>query len=155
MNSEDQGYLKNLKISAFIAIGLDLIVGISSGVLVWRYSNMKEVYENSVDKLGPLKLCRGFGRFKFILFDIIVGFGMPLIDTCTGKSNHSDPMIWSNFIILDAWYYGRIETKSYLVHMDHSVIIAMAVFVYIAIVKDALVGYLIYYVYKCQGMDFL
>ena len=93
MNPEDQGYLKNLKISAFIAIGLDLIVGISSGVLVWRYSNMKEVYENSVDKLGPLKLCRGFGRFKFILFDIIVGFGMPLFDTWTGKGNNSDPMI--------------------------------------------------------------
>ena len=93
MNLRDQGYLKSLKISAIIAIGFDFIVGITTGVLVWRYSDMKKVYKNSEDQLGPLELCRGFGKFKFILFTIILGLGMPLFDTCTGKGNNSDPTI--------------------------------------------------------------
>ena len=38
--------------------------------------------------------------------------------------------------------------------MDRSVIIAMAVFTYIAIFKDALVGYLIKFFYEDEGMDF-
>ena len=83
MNLKDQGYLKNLKISSFIAIGLDLIVGVSSGVLIWRYSDMKKVYKRTL----------GFGKFKFILTTIIFGFGMPLFDTCTGKRNYSGPKI--------------------------------------------------------------
>ena len=37
--------------------------------------------------------------------------------------------------------------------MNHWVIIVMAVFVYIAIVKDALVGYLIYLIYEKRGME--
>ena len=94
MNLKDEGYLKNLQISAFIAISFDLIVGITAGVLVWHNSGMKETYENSENKLGPFELFRGFGKFKFILTKIILGFGMPLIDTCTGKGNNSDPMIF-------------------------------------------------------------
>ena len=93
MNLKDQGYMKNLQISAFIAIGFDFIVGITTGVLVWRYSDMKEIYKNSEDKLGPFELFPGFGKFKFILTKIILGLGMPLFDTCTGKGIHSDPMI--------------------------------------------------------------
>ena len=116
MNLKDEGYLKNLKISAFIALGFDLIVGIGSAVLVWKYSDMRMLYNKCSDELGPWSLpCSGpwplfgpwslfgrpvgpftpwagFGKFKFLLFTIILGFGMPLIDTCTGKSNHSDPM---------------------------------------------------------------
>ena len=56
--------------------------------------------------------------------------------------------------ILDALYYGRIETKSYLVHMDHSVIKAMAVFVYFGVFKDLLVGIFIHMVIVLNaGMD--
>ena len=56
--------------------------------------------------------------------------------------------------ILDALYYGRIETKSYLVHMDHSVIKAMAVFVYFGVVKDVFFGLLIIFFTGINpGMD--
>ena len=101
MNLEDEGYLKNLKISAFIAISFDLIVGIGSGVLVWKFS-MQEVYKKCSDKLGPWSLFgrslgpfspfTGFGKVKFIITKIIL-FAMPLIDTCTGKGDSSGPMI--------------------------------------------------------------
>ena len=114
MNLKDEGYLKNLKISAFIAIGFDLIVGISSIVLVWKFS-MREAYSflcersnfNSYDdklgpwllfglSLGPFSPFTGFGKFKFILTKIIL-FAMPLIDTCTGKGNNSDPTIYGGY----------------------------------------------------------
>ena len=103
MNLKDQGYMKNLQISAFIAIGFDFIVGIGSFVLVWKFSNMRKLYNKSTDELGPWSLFgrslgpfspfTGFGKFKFILTKIILGLGMPLFDTCTGKGNNSDPMI--------------------------------------------------------------
>ena len=102
MNLKDEGYLKNLKISAFIAIGLDLIAGISSFVIVWKFTKMRELYNKSTDELGPWSLFgqslgpfspfTGFGKFKFILTNIIL-FAMPLIDTCTGKGDSSGPMI--------------------------------------------------------------
>ena len=56
-------------------------------------------------------------------------------------------------IILDAWYYGRLESVSILVHMSPSVIKAMAAFVYLAVVKDILFCLVTKYFYKDQGMD--
>ena len=176
-NMKDEGYMDNIQISAYIAIGLDLLVGIGSFVIVWRFSKMRKVYEDSEDECGPwslfgcnvggkvipgysggpnstlrlfsllslpmsgmqgcvpdkfdvkenisggpnstlrlfsllslpmsgmrdgmpdkvdvkenisvgpgpFKLFRGFGRMKFILFKIVLAFGMPLVDTITGK----------------------------------------------------------------------
>ena len=56
--------------------------------------------------------------------------------------------------ILDALYYGRIETKSYLVHTDRSVIKAMGVYVYFGVVKDVLFGLLIiFFTAIYLGMD--
>ena len=50
-----------------------------------------------------------------------------------------------------------METKNLLVHMSPSVIKAMAAFVYLAIIKDALVGLVSYGWYGSnyddQGMD--
>ena len=44
-----------------------------------------DVKENISVGPGPFKLFRGFGRMKFILFKIVLAFGMPLVDTITGK----------------------------------------------------------------------
>ena len=57
------------------------------------------------------------------------------------------------FFILDAWYYGRLESKSLLVHMSPSVIKAMAAFVYLAVVKDVLLGLVMLVCYSDKGMD--
>ena len=73
MNLKDGDYPKNLKKTAFIAIGLDLFVGIGLTVLIFRYI-LKKVEEES-----------GFGKFRFILTKFILLFAMPLIDTCTGE----------------------------------------------------------------------
>jgi len=120
----------------------DVIVGIISFFFVWRYSNMNIFYKNSSDELGPwsvfgwchfgpFKLFPGFGKFKFIVMNIILLFGLPLMDS-----------------ISDAFYYGRLESKCFLVHMDSSIVKTMAFFVYLAICKDAVVGFLIYNIYK-------
>ena len=109
LNMKDEGYMDNIQISAFVAIGLDLLVGIGSFVIVWRFSEIREVYKNSEDELGPwsfpsfvpwpllgpwslfgcsvgpFKPFNGFGRLKFILFKVVLAFGMPLVDTITGK----------------------------------------------------------------------
>ena len=140
LNMKDEGYMDNIQISAYVAIGLDLLVGIGSFLVVWRFSAMRRVYKDSgcgpwslfgcnvgrnaimytggpngslrlfsllslrmnglvdehvglpgnyeveenisVRPVGPFKL---FGRMKFILFKIILAFGMPLVDTIMGK----------------------------------------------------------------------
>ena len=142
LNMKDEDYMDNIQISAYVAIALDLLVGIGSFWIVWRFSKMSLIYKNSgwslfgctpgrhaivftggpngtlrlfsllslpmmanglvgrdsglptlpyyseveenisVRPVGPFKL---FGRMKFILFKIILAFGMPLVDTITGK----------------------------------------------------------------------
>ena len=92
---KDEDYMDNMQISAYVAIGLDLLVGIGSFLVVWRFSKMRKVYEKSEDKFGPwslfgcsigqFELFVGFGKMKFILFKIILAFGMPLVDTIMGK----------------------------------------------------------------------
>ena len=93
----DEGYMENIEISAYVAIGIDIFVGISFFVHIWRKSNLKAVYMNTKDEygpwvlfgrfsVGPYRFFTGFGKIRFILMEIIIGFGMPLIDTISGAS---------------------------------------------------------------------
>ena len=85
LNMKDEDYMDNIRISAFIAIGMDLLVGIGSFLFIWNCSYMPTVYKNRKDKLGPFTLFAGFGRFKFFITKILIGFGLPLVDTVLGK----------------------------------------------------------------------
>ena len=95
LNMKDENYMDHLQISAFIAIGIDFLVGLGSFLIVWNYSNMPLVYKKSIDELGPwskfgrtigpFKPFHGFGKLKFIITKIILGFGLPLLDTALGK----------------------------------------------------------------------
>ena len=86
MNLTDVESVNTNSIAAYVAIGLDLLVGIVAFSLVWKYSDMPKYYKNSEDKLCGLKLFRGFGKMKFIITKIIIGFGfISLLDTIMGK----------------------------------------------------------------------
>ena len=86
MNLTDVESVNINSIAAYVAIGLDLLVGIVAFSLVWRYSGMPDVYRNSKDEICGLKLFRGFGKMKFIITKIIIGFGfISLLDTIMGK----------------------------------------------------------------------
>ena len=88
MNLTDVESVNINSIAAYVAIGLDLLVGIVAFTLVWKYSDMPWHYLNSEDKLCGLKLFRGFGKMKFIITKIIIGFGFitgSLLDTIMGK----------------------------------------------------------------------
>ena len=95
LNMKDEGYMDNIQISAYVAIALDLLVGIGSFWIVWCFTKMRRVYRRSEDEcgpwslfgcsIGPFELFVGFGKMKFILFNIILAFGMPLVDTIMGK----------------------------------------------------------------------
>ena len=98
MGNED--YMKNIQVSSYVGIALDVVVEIVFFIIVWRGRNkyesdgMRGVYRNSKDELGPWLLCgryygpfrpfRGFGKVKFILIKIILGFGLSFADTITG-----------------------------------------------------------------------
>ena len=85
MNLKEEGDFKNLQTSAFIAIGLDLFVGIGFVVICClTVIKSKRNLEECEDELGPFKL--RFGYFKIILTINIFIMAMPLIDTCTGNS---------------------------------------------------------------------
>ena len=94
LNMKDEHYMDNIRMSAFIAIGMDLLVGIGSFLLIWYGSDMPTVYKNSKDKLGRFTLFAGFGRFKFFITKILIGFGLPLVDTALGKRK-----LFENFIV--------------------------------------------------------
>lgn len=107
LDLREKGYMENIASSAYVAIGIDLFVGISFFVLIWRKSNLKAVYMKSKDELGPwvlfgrcsvgpFRFFTGFGKIRFMLTKIIIGFGMPLIDTISGASN---PFLSSNSLI--------------------------------------------------------
>ena len=86
MNLTDVESVNINSIAAYIAIGLDSLVGIVSFILVWRYSDMPRVYRNSKDKLCGHFIFRGFGKMKFIITKIIIGFGfISHLDTIMGK----------------------------------------------------------------------
>ena len=56
--------------------------------------------------------------------------------------------------ILDAFYFGELESENVLVHVDPAVIKAMAAFVFIAIFKDILVGAYMHLLYEGTGNDY-
>ena len=101
LNMGNEDYMKNIQVSSYIGIALDVIVEIVVFYYVWRgkwyyiEGGMRGVYRNSKDELGPWLLCgrrygpfrpfRGFGKFKFILIKIILGFGLSFADTITGE----------------------------------------------------------------------
>ena len=94
LNMKDEEYMDNIQLSAYIAIGMDLLVGIGSIIFIWCvvYQN---VFRHCKDEVGPWSLfgCTigpftpfaGFGKFKFFITKILIGFGMPLMDTALGK----------------------------------------------------------------------
>ena len=95
LNMKDEEYMDNIQLSAFVAIALDLLVGIGSFLFVWNFSNMPAFFRNSKDEVGPWSKfgCTigpftpfvGFGKVYFVITKIFLGFGMPLADTVTGK----------------------------------------------------------------------
>ena len=157
LNMGEEDYMDIIEISAYIAAVLDILVGIGSFLIVWRYSEMRKVYNNrelvndelgpwslfgcnlgrkrvqgysgrpnetlrsfpnqlqkgfpvcppalyagspgtlrlcalppdkeniSVSPVGPFKLFPGFGKLKFVCFNIILAFGVPALDTIMGK----------------------------------------------------------------------
>ena len=59
LNMGEEDYMDNIEISAYIAVGLDILVGIGGFLIVWKYSKMREVYNDSElvnDELGPWSL---------------------------------------------------------------------------------------------------
>ena len=97
-NMGEEDYMDNIQISAYIAVVLDILVGIGGFLIVWKYSKMRSVYNNRRlvnDELGPWSLfgCTvgpfspfvGFGKVKFVLLKIILAFGVPALDTIMGK----------------------------------------------------------------------
>ena len=89
----EEGYMKNIETSAYAAIGIDILVGIVSFILIWKKTNLQAIYMKSKDKygpwflsgrcwslsVGPIRCFTGFGKAT-----IIIGFGMPLFDTISG-----------------------------------------------------------------------
>ena len=96
LNMKDEEYMDNIQVSAYIAIGMDLLVGIGSIIFIWNCSYMPNAFRNSKDEVGPWSLfgCTigpftpfaRFGRFKFFITKILLGFGLPLVDTALGKN---------------------------------------------------------------------
>ena len=87
--------MENIKTSAYVAIGLDAFVGIAFFTLIWKRTNLKAVLMKAKDEYGPWSLCgcpvgqirciTGFGKVRFIVMTIIIGFGLPLLDTISGE----------------------------------------------------------------------
>ena len=86
--------MENIKTSAYVAIGLDVFFGITLFILIWKKTNLQAVLMKSKDEYGPWSLCgcsvgsirciTGFGKVHFIVMKIIIGFGLPLLDTISG-----------------------------------------------------------------------
>ena len=95
LNMKDEEYMDNIQMTAFIAIGMDIVVGIGSIIFIWRTTNLITIWSKSKDEvgpwslfgcnIGPFKLCRGFGKLN-VFMNILFVFGMPLIDTTSGKT---------------------------------------------------------------------
>ena len=51
------------------------------------------------------------------------------------------------------FYFGQLESENVLVHVDPAVIKAMAAFVFIAVLKDILVGGYMHLLYQGTGVD--
>ena len=126
MNLKNADYMNNVQVAAYTAIGLDILVGILSLVFNWCSGALKKHYNKSEDKLGPLKIicgfqlgpfqmCHGFGKVKFLVFTIIIGFGMPLTDTVSGVikfQNHDDRQKFSTV----NFFHGHNSRTCYMSH---------------------------------------
>ena len=92
---QEEGYVENIKTSAYVAIGLDAFVGIALFILIWKRTNFQAVLMKAKDEYGPWSICgcpvgqirciTGFGKVRFIVMTIIIGFGLPLLDTISGE----------------------------------------------------------------------
>ena len=95
LNMKDEEYMDNIQVSAYIAIALDLLVGIGSFIIIWRITGLPTIWNKSKDEVGPWSLfcCTigqftpfvGFGKSKFFITKILYAFGMPLVNTALGK----------------------------------------------------------------------
>ena len=85
LNMRSRNYLNDIKLLAFVGIGIDFIVFITCLIFLWYYTCMPKIYEARKDKLGPFKCFKGFGKVKFIVTEIILNFGLHLTDSITGK----------------------------------------------------------------------
>ena len=141
-------YLHHIKFLAFVGIGIDLIVSVASIIFLWYYSCMPKIIEARKDKSGPFTCFKGFGKVKFIATEIILNFGLHLTDSITSKK--LEKLMWvisphwtllfSFYDILGAYYFGRLESKLFLVHMHPNVINSMAAFVFLAIAKEIFIA---------------
>ena len=109
--------MQNIQAWAYVAIALDILFGIMIFVQVWRKTNMQKIFNERKDeygpwmffyyliKIGPIKCFPGFGKIHFIIFEVIFKFGLPMIDTFSGKClNQIDVMR----------AHGQIYTPIYL-----------------------------------------
>ena len=93
LNMGNENYMKNIQVSAYVGIALDVIVEIFMFYHIWQ-GGMRYVYRLSEDEIGPwalfgrsygpFKPFAGFGKMKFILTKIIFGVGLSFADTITG-----------------------------------------------------------------------
>ena len=82
LNMGKEDYMKNIQISSYVGIALAVIVEIIAFYYVWRGrsyydedTGMKTVYKNK----------SRFGKIKFIIVKIIIGFGLSFADTIIGE----------------------------------------------------------------------
>ena len=103
LNMTEDGYMENIKTSAYVAIGLDVFLGIAFFTLIWKKTNLQAVFMKAKDeygpwwmlcgcslwlcgcRVGPIRCITGFGKVRFIIVTIILGFGLPLLDTISGE----------------------------------------------------------------------
>ena len=71
--------MKNIQVSAYVGIALDICVVICVLVFrLWSFGRALSV---------RYMFFTGFEKIKFIFINIFLGFGLSFIDTLTGKSN--------------------------------------------------------------------
>ena len=91
LNFQNASYISDIEVTAFIGIGIDVVASVIIFCLVWRYSNMRVVYNNNNGGFGPWSIFgrtvgpffSHFGKTRFIL-KIIFTFGSPLMDSILG-----------------------------------------------------------------------
>ena len=79
---EKEKYMKNIQVSAYVGIALDICVVICAFVF-----RCLSVVQMSFIEFEESPRSRWIRRIKFIFINIFLGFGLSFIDTLTGKSN--------------------------------------------------------------------
>ena len=130
MNFTSEEYMNNIQISAYVGMALNV------AVVVAYFISFKKIIQEQT----------GRDRLKFFA-KIGYAFFLPLVDSITG-----DLVVKYAFVVfknhyLDALYFGELESENILVHVDPSVVKAMCAFVFIAVLKDILVGLYIHLLY--------